>query len=298
MLWLLFGCETEFNPGIEENPQLVVHAFLRPGTVPSVRLNESQFILDRISPNGFTYHNHAQVEISDQQGNTFKLASVGDGIYLGDFLLEAEASYFLKIESPEFPLIISQDFLPGMVEIDSFAMEKSLTNVNLDDRGYKATLSFTDPVEKDNYYAIEIIIARTGATQLFEETPGYLFTEDTKVNTSGNTDITIGDDQDPSSINANLVLFISDINLNNGENKFEFFVAPLGIRDLEQQDIYVVLKNISENYYNYLLTTSFQKEIEEEDTFVEPVQIISNISNGLGIFTAYNYDTLKATIIK
>ncbi|MFY0600021.1 MAG: DUF4249 family protein [Cyclobacteriaceae bacterium] len=48
--------------------------------------------------------------------------------------------------------------------------------------------------------------------------------------------------------------------------------------------------------YDYLITSDYQQQIEEEEGFAEPVQISSNIQNGLGVFESYNYDIYSVRI--
>jgi hypothetical protein len=61
--------------------------------------------------------------------------------------------------------------------------------------------------------------------------------------------------------------------------------TTIGTDTITRQELIVVLQSISESYYHYLKTIAANQS--GEDFFSEPVQIYSNIQNGLGIFGSY-----------
>ena len=93
---------------------------------------------------------------------------------------------------------------------------------------------------------------------------------------------------DETSYSGDDALF-SDI-LFNGETKQIEFTIFLGKID-EGEDVLsslkVELRNVSESYYYYYRSVDLH-QMNEGNPFAEPVQVYSNVENGLGIFTAYN----------
>jgi hypothetical protein len=107
---------------------------------------------------------------------------------------------------------------------------------------------------------------------------------------------------DPSVINSGVdygddFLLINDNLIDGNEVKLNFnaeiaFDYEYNIdRPTDNKKIVVFLKHISEDYYNYLLT--YENYLYASgNPFAEPVQISSNIENGLGMIAAYASDTV------
>lgn len=97
---------------------------------------------------------------------------------------------------------------------------------------------------------------------------------------------------------GSLVLFFDDKKFNGSVYQLDFFIVPVNL-DFSvphKDEVYVVLKSISKSYYDYLVTSQFQEEMEERHTFAEPVQVANNIGNGLGVFAGFNFTSKKASI--
>ena len=61
------------------------------------------------------------------------------------------------------------------------------------------------------------------------------------------------------------------------------------------QEIFVQLKSVSEDYFNYFNTVSLQSWTSG-DPFSEPVQVYSNVQDGFGIFAGYQSSWHKIDI--
>ena len=59
--------------------------------------------------------------------------------------------------------------------------------------------------------------------------------------------------------------------------------------------LHLVLRNTTEEYYNYNFTRDLQASVEN-NPFAQPVQVFDNVENGLGIFAGYNQQEQKITI--
>ena len=301
--WLLIftcfsigACETPVEPLLPDaHSRLVVYSFFNPEQSWEVNLSESNFILDMEVISAIE-----EAEVAILQGNKVieRLKNVGKGVYVGETIPEPLVEYSIEVNTPSYGEVFATDHIPERVPIYSFSISDTLTKVNVDEYGYPAQLVFNDPAAVANYYAVEVIIkdCKESCTEdIFEGKPGYLITEDLDVNTSGNNDITIGG---PSVINGNLVLFFDDKKFNGSGYKLNFFIVPVNI-DFSihhNYEVYLVLKSLSKSYYDYLVTSQFQEEIEESNNLAEPVQVANNISNGLGVFAGFNFTTKKASI--
>ncbi|TRX60567.1 DUF4249 domain-containing protein [Fulvivirga sp. M361] len=290
----IMACETPFDPDFKEKPQVVVNSFFRPGSPVQIDLSRSNFIL---APEQVISVDQAIVTVSNATEVIETLLEDGQGNYTSTFIPEVQTEYFLSVQVDGFSEVTSSNIIPGAVPVQSFSIETQLTNVNLGESGYRATLTFQDPGTSQNYYGVEIVIVPEGADDIFDGEVGFLLLEDPDVGLTGNVDISIGG---PSSSDGDPILFFDDIRFNGQPHTIDFFIIPINLDFSKDPDVevYVVLKTLSKDYYQYLLTSVFQKDIEEKGTLAEPVQIANNIQNGLGIFAGYNFESLKADLME
>ncbi len=290
ILFLTASCETTFDPDIADEPRIVVNAFFGQAFPASVQLYQTNFITK--NPELIPVNN-AEVIITDViTQEQYILDGSSGGHYHSDFTnFRIGTAYELQVNAPGLPSVSGSDVIPGAVRVSSFTVENELTTVNIDEQGFKATVSFEDDAFTENYYVIETILASPGSADIFSGTPGLIFIEDPNINAGGNNDIQVGD---VSLIDAEPSLFFNDLQFNGERAILNFFLAPRNSGDQENRDIYVVVKSVSRNYYDFLRTTRSQQDIMDEDAFVEPVQIHGNIENGHGIFAGFGFDILQA----
>ena len=288
----MLACETPFEPVLEKDSKVVVNSFFRPESPIHVNLSKSNFIL---ASEQETAVNHALVTITGTNGNTETLMEDGNGTYSSIFTPGIQEEYLLTVLVDGFPEITSSNSIPKPVSIQSFSVETQRSSINLGESGYRASLSFEDPADMENYYGVEVIIVDEGTHNILGGKVGFLLLEDPGVGLSGNVDINVGN---PGPGPGNEIIFFDDIRIEGQQHTLQFFIAPVNIDFSKEIDIYVVLKSISKQYYDYLLAANFQKDIEEKGTLSEPVQIANNIKNGLGIFAGYSFTTLKADLIE
>ena len=235
----------------------------------------------------------AMVEISDDEGVIQVLMPIGEGNYVGEVLPEEITNYHLKVVSSELPTVNASSFIPKKVLIQNFSVDRTLQSVNIDDQGYKASIEFLDETETFDFYALEVVIINKSQNPFdtfFDGNIVEVFIEDTDVDTSGENDIELGG---PLLIEAQKTLFFSDRRYDDPAIKYDFFLAPndIDLNNGDEYEIYAVLKTITEDYYEYLRTITFQKRVSGESIPSEPVQIFSNVTGGLGVFSGYDYDT-------
>ena len=58
--------------------------------------------------------------------------------------------------------------------------------------------------------------------------------------------------------------------------------------------LHLVLRNVTEEYYNYNFTRDLQASVES-NPFAQPVQVFDNIGGGLGVFAGYSQTEKKVT---
>jgi hypothetical protein len=171
-------------------------------------------------------------------------------------------------------------------------MSKNLEDIDIGKYGYPAQITFADPKGISNYYVVEVLIencsygcSEGNATGTVNE----ILVEELKVNTSGNTDVEIGGG--PERIDGLRYIYLSDEGFDGETVTLKFFVIPVHVDFESNQNIMIkfILKSITNEYYEYLKTSNFQLELGDGSNLAEPVQIATNVQNGLGTFAGYNY---------
>lgn len=168
---LLFSCEKVIELDLNDaETKLVVEAQLNNGE------GENYVILSKsgsfYESNDFLMVKDAKVTINDNDGNSYELTEVEDGVYY-NALLDGQflTKYSLKIES-ENETYTAQSTMPNLVTIDSIALEIKQGNGpggggggGSDEESFRISCHFQDPANVDNYYKLSIRNMVTGESE-------------------------------------------------------------------------------------------------------------------------------------
>lgn len=278
---LLVGCETVMDVNIElEKPMLVVNSVFNKDSVWRVDVSLTRHVLsnyDVVKP-----VSNATVSILDEQTNevlevlTLSQISSG-GVYRGKLKPEVMKNYKVNVDVNGYASAESAEHVPELVP---------LTQVDIDEDALQSTgvpvpvkIYFTDPVAVDNFYQLKAayktyhINYPTGDT-IWYTYPLHMNFEDPA--------LTENDEYVEE-------LLLTDRLFNGKEHTISF--------NLDQSvggegTISICFNTISESYYDYETTLKLQRQVSG-DPFSQPVQVFTNIKNGLGIFAGYNPDEWK-----
>lgn len=287
MAILLLSCETTVDPRLPDNgPGLVIYSFFRPGrplnidvfnTIP-VRQTE-------------TIQRNTDLTIRLLEDGRFveEIRADQQGVYKSTTVPVAQSSYSFEttLGARAFS---ATSHIPTPVRISRAYMADAIQYVNSGEYGYPAEIALADPRETANFYALEILVQQCSSGCTGNDLQGSLnevLVEDLKVNTSGNTDVDIVGG--PQQIDGLKFIYFSDEGFDGELVTLKFFIVPMLIDLNRNQQVKFVLKSISREYYEYLRTTDFQQALEEEGNLSEPVQVETNIENGLGTFAGYSF---------
>lgn len=277
---LFASCETVVDVNIElEKPLLVVNSVFNKDSVWRVDVNLTRNVLsDRIgSP-----VTNATVSIVDEQTNellevlTFSPINFG-GTYRGKLKPEILKNYKVKVDVEGFTSAESIERIPESV---------SLTKVEVDEDALQSMeapvpvkIYFTDPQAIINFYQLTVVEKRyqinytTGDTIWYSNPVTMVF-----------EDPALMDEEEYTN-----ELLLSDRLFNGKDHSISFKIQPYFS---DAQIISICFSSISESYYEYQTTSSLQRDVSG-DPFAQPVQVFTNIQNGLGVFAAYNQDEWK-----
>ncbi len=156
-------------------------------------------------------------------------------------------------------------------------------------------VSFDDPVGS-NYYYMLVYSIDVGSASLesidldslwlnhavnyeYEQNPNQtritVISENSQIMSEA-----IGNQSD-FSLNSRGVLF-NDERFNGSKKKIILSVPTYYTNS--SQYLFIDLLHVNENYYNYYYALYKQNEWKEENLYAEPVQLYTNIENGLGVF--------------
>jgi len=218
------------------------------------------------------------VEIYKNETLAWSGSGIGQGEYPIPVYVEAGANFKLILKDKNGFTVSAEDTLPEKVNITDATNLYPVYSDNYGTTYGKITLTFTDEPNKRNYYEIVILSESNGIVQTLKVKSPI---------------ITYDVDHNPNPLGT--LLFTDE--LFNGEHiTLDIF------SDCDNPS--VVLKNVSKNYYEYRKSINihfYNQNVERENIYElfkgDPVELYSNVTNGLGIFAGYTQDIKKCTLI-
>lgn len=198
-------------------------------------------------------------------------------------------NYTYKVSAPGYTPVEANSILPSQSTIAGVARVKNAKTTSFGNLMDEITVRFDDPATNGDFYVVQIFQA--GSTSSV-----YC------VSTSDKDLERIGENADPlSSDNCydGRYLLLSDANFNGRQKELKVFVDSDEVQDIPDGNgnimrPYVKVLRITADYFKYL--KSYGNYLWGADNpFAEPVNVFTNVKNGLGIFalTTAAVDTLR-----
>lgn len=317
-LFILTGCFISCEKDIEfkgevTDPLLVLNGILTPDSAVSVHLSQSRFILGEMAP--FNPISNAMVSLFVNGGLKEQLTYGVKGTYTSTYFPKPGDEIKLEVVADGYDLVKSQTAIPGnpcVAVTDSTvtirkeeysnpyqpnAVQKTTT------RSMQVQLKLTDASQEENYYFIKCTKNYYRNNELLMVLPIELkLSEVLKNNITDNGNIfqDLFGDEGKADRTDNL---FSDLFVNGKDILFDFLFydtlefatyingEKIDNENGEEQEMtveYMIeIGEISRDLYLYVI--SGNKAVNAGDVpFTEPVQVHSNIENGIGILGAYN----------
>lgn len=242
------------------NSKIVVNSIFENGEKIELHLSESVSVIENVSTPVIS---NSKITISNESGDLLGESS-STSFYLSNFNTEAGQEYFLKVSADGFESVEAFAEIPPLASLEGIdtsifqTQQKIQFDVSIDD----------NPLE-DNYYSIKI---------KFLSTDNLISTN--SIISFGRKEVVVNGEKSGTQF------FFSDETFNGEVFTFsglvDYFEPFLG------WEYYIVeVNSLSRDLYNYRL--SYYNYIRAQELpFTEPVQIYSNINNGIGIFAGYN----------
>jgi len=280
LIWV--SCEKEVDIPIEyTDPKLVVNGLFNTDSLWEVEISISQYIYDNSS---IPLIDDAQVTITASTGNSFALINQGNGLYTSQVEKPQTGEvYTIDVSHSNYVNVRASNQLPTEIAIQNIDWQQQL--VVSGELYRKINITFQDGPE-DDYYMIRLAATfweleydpLTGQKDsVLVRFPLYFFSQSPSVeNGSGN-------DPQPS------ITFKDDL-FNGSQYTIDLLVEEYLFTEEKEslEAIQISTSKISEEFYWY--ETSYQAYLSSRDNkfFTQPVQVYTNIENGLGIFAGYN----------
>lgn len=310
------SCEKDIEfKGKVTKPLLVLNGMLTPDSVVSIHLSQSRFILGDVLPfthiAGATVSVYVNGQLKEQITNDVK--GTYKGIYTpkpGDEIkIEVKADGFDVLKSqtviPQKPNMVVNDSTVTVREEEYSSPSQPNTVSKSKKRRMQAQLKLTDMANEENYYFIKAFqnIYRKGDL-VRSRVVELKLSEVLKNNISDSGNIIQDIFGDGGTMDRTDNLF-SDIYINGKETLFDFtfddtleyatYVNGVKVEnDREEEgtvEYLIEIGEISKDMYQYVISGN-KAENEKDDPFTEPVQVHSNVENGIGIlgsYTTYNF---------
>ena len=298
LIFILLSCSKEIEIDIPRTkPQLVVYSTIVPFTIPKPKflrlsLQTSKHIFDTST----TYINYAKVLF--YENNTLKdTLKYNDSLryYIiseNDYPV-AGNNYSIKIIKKGFDTVTANTTIPNKVNI----IDTNITPIAFfDDLGSvfsEVSITFNDPPNEENYYEIAI-----SDIAFSYENYDYFYDLTT------NDNIITSESYYPSLIRFDVdkpkFLLFTDKQINGQKYTVNVYYTPpqriSEYRYISKHYISVHLRNVTKEYYKFKTTMIQQSYSKTEDILYgmgEPLNVISNINNGYGLFSGFNNDIVS-----
>ncbi len=281
---IIASCDIVVDLDIPEHERvLVVNSILTTDSMINASISHSVGAFDASS---ISYVNNATVEVyedgvllgeMDEEASLY-YDSMGelDSTYVYNFNQNPVAGkiYSYEIAHPDYETVRSETTVPAEVKLN--VNEVTLLSEQDYEKHYRVRFSFNDAVD-DNFYRLRLRYQN-------EDYDGFDYFESNDASIISSA----GVQSDGATFYGDEALF--DDEMFNGTEKeisIDFFVynKPL--------EYILELTSVSESYYTYI--RSLRAHYDNQDQFIfagEPVQVFTNIENGLGVLGSMSLDTM------
>lgn len=276
------SCDVVVDLDIEEHtPVLVLNSLLSPDSIVAVSLSHS---LGAFEQGSISEVKDATVRLYENDSYLTDAIYVEDDFNLGYYQFEdvypiSGKTYKVEALHNEYESVFSSTTIPELVPINSIEIDTVIEYQDefFTDYTARITFNFDDHPQQENYYMLEII-----QEDEYSNYPMYFFSSETSFSSG------MVDPASEYTYWGNVAVF-SD-NLFNGNAKsievgFWTYTYVDGDGEVNESQIKVQFSSISKDYFKYKKS---RIATNNSDDFFggEPIQIYTNVQNGLGVLVS------------
>lgn len=257
-----YSCRKELDVNYDRKKKLVVNSLFAVDSIITINLSTTysshtdNVDLEINDTNTIPYVKNAEVILLKEGQRLDTLEYIGAGFYKSEYRAQPKTNYSIRVITSQFNTVTASSYVPQHISI-----------LSTKKRNDSAIISFKDPSEQTNYYYV--FIGSNNPEGFY-----VIFNKDVR-NLHTGEKYTRG--------------FFSD-EMFNGDTCEVSIKNPTYYNTTEK---HVYLCHINKDYYKYSQLEDEQRNLELIGdqfflAFAEPINVYSNISKGLGIFTGFS----------
>lgn len=280
------SCEKVIEPGElpEQDTRMVINAVLDKDSVVTVYLSQSKSIIS-----GKDYKTIDKQNVFVYENDVFfeQLSFIAKGKYIGTKKPSVGKTYKVIARASNLPDAEGSTLMPNLPVIKAVERIDTVNSAPFIYNGFTSKdisvggnisykVSLEDFPNTNDFYSISLAGTIVDSTGLNEISLGTIYISDN----------TAGQNSNLNTFSYNGIYGTDQENVSNGNRVFNFtgniYGSGTELKRPLKLYLMMVVTQISEDYYKYMLTTS--KQISTGASFfAEPTVIYSNCSNGMGI---------------
>ncbi len=286
ILSLIMGCEKIVDIDIPDSEKkIVVNGLINPDNIVRVNISRSLSVLES---DNYVFLEKAKVRFFENDIEQNELVYTESGYYsLPNFYPSAGSNYRIEVESDGLQSVSAMTALKEPIsfsEIDTTTILSEWGEEKL-----KLSFSILDPSD-ENFYALAIYATERVFDYYTNELLDSLYTYPIYFNFLQNGDGGIQDMliDENASINYNQKVFFTDQLFNGKEFNIDLSLYKYGFyRQDNPTTLEIQVEHVSKEYYLYAASIT-KYEQNDGNPFAEPVSVYTNVSKGLGLFSAFS----------
>lgn len=293
---LIFGsCEKIIDIDIDEKEKrIVANGIVSPDSLIKIQVSKSISILE--DERHLQYLSASTVKLYADGEYVEKMNYTKNGYFVSTDTAVTGKKYSFDISYSDMTPVQGETQIPDLVEITK--LDTSFVSNYMDgyyDSYYEFTIDFKDPAETQNYYFLAISyyeIIYDEYMNPYDSVQYFTYLE--------NDDNLFGSYYSTFNLNGIEGQAFTDERFNGNlysvKTRFYGYYYYDGSGSSPGHTYKVYLLSLSRDLYLHIASYIKSQEVGG-DPFSQPVQVFSNITNGLGLFSAYNIST-KTVYVK
>lgn len=193
----------------------------------------------------------------------------------GSITYEKGALYRIEVQAPGYPKATAEIKVPLDINLTKLLFDEDGISSDFGDERSEIQIQFNDPPRESNYYEVTALLKSPNSGQFQERNTESL---------------------DPATSEGigYASLIINDDSFDGEDKSIDFSIQKISTQTADDH-LHFLWRVTSEDHYLYNKTARQQINFGD-NPFSSPVQVYSNIENGIGIFTIVNDQYLKVNI--
>ena len=295
---LMTGCETIIDVDLPDvGTPLVVNSIINPDSTLEVELT-SALSFTAVS----TTEINPPVTVAEiavwEDGDLLPIAfnHTNRGNFISSFTPQTGKSYRIQVVSEGFDTVEGEATIPPALQITTIRIDQGEFEYT---SGLEFHISIQDDPNQSNFYGL----FGQSTVEIFDTTTGESIDKHTFPVSMSTTDLVLADQDFLEEAGEDRTffreVFFPDDLFQGRTHELSFSVDGISINFpgsnfRTETELQIQLLSVSEDLYRYKRAAKLQRELGD-DPFSEPVEIPSNMSNGVGLFAGYQAEVITVS---